>query len=390
VYQTPSGATAGPNVKWATRRCGTERSGGSLRGCRDACLARRQLAPLTLSLWCRYAAGGGTVGSMSPQTRHRRPRRGLLPLLAAFAIVLSVAACATDVLPAPSIAATDTASPAPASAETLTPSASSTSTPTPTPSPTQTLVPTPTIQDGPILVGAGVHHCPGTVKGGQTGGTGSQTSTNWSGYALVTSRSIITCVEAEWVQPTVRCHGTKQTSVSIWVGLGGFGQGRLVQIGTAIDCINGDSIDYSWHESLPKERREIDTPVSIKAGDRVWAQARWVGGSNYQLSLANLTDPDGFTIKSVNGGLRRTEAEWIAEAPSACTATRCRVLAMPNWGKVTFDHIGTTVNGVRTTLKATGSTRVRIRLATNGGTTRALVTHTATDGSSFVVTWRRA
>jgi len=327
---------------------------------------------------------------MSPQTRLRRPRRGLLPLLAAFAIVLSVAACATDVLPPPSVAATDTASAAPSSTATAGPTLSPASTPSPTPRPTPTPTFTPTIVDGPNVVGDGVKHCPGKVKAGQGGGTGSQTSTNWSGYAIVTSRSVITCVEAEWVQPKVKCHGTKQTSVSIWVGLGGFGQGRLVQIGTAIDCVNGTSIDYSWHESLPKERREIDTPVSVKAGDRVWAQARWVGGSNYQLSLANLTDPDGFTIKSVNGGLLRTEGEWIAEAPSACSSTRCRVLSMPDWGKVTFDHIGATVSGVRTTLKATGSTRVRIRLATSGGTTRAIVTHTASDGSSFVVTWRRA
>jgi hypothetical protein len=253
-----------------------------------------------------------------------------------------------------------------------------------------TPVPTPTIVDGPNLVGAGVKHCPGTVKKGQGGGTGSQTSTNWSGYAVVTASSIITCVEAEWVQPMVKCHGTKQTSVSIWVGLGGFGQGRLVQTGTAADCVQGASIDYSWHESLPKERHEIDTPVSVQPGDRIWAQVRWLSGSTYQLSIANLTDADGFTIKAVNGGLRRTEAEWVAEAPSSCTATRCRVLSMPNWGKVTFDHIWVTVAGVRTTLKATGSTRVRVRMTTNTGATRSIVTSTATDGSSFVVTWKRA
>ena len=140
----------------------------------------------------------------------------------------------------------------------------------------------------------------------------------------------MTCVEAEWVQPKVKCHGTKQTSVSIWVGLGGFDQGRLVQIGTAIDCVNGSSIDYSWHESLPKERREIDTPVSVTAGDRVWAQVRWISGSTYQLSLANLTDPDGFTIKSVNGGPppdrgrvdRRGAVEWLHRDAAGCC--RCR------------------------------------------------------------------
>jgi hypothetical protein len=327
---------------------------------------------------------------MSPQTRLRRPRRGIVPLLVAFALGASVAACATDVVPPPSVVATVADSPA--STSTAPPSASPTppATPRPTPKPTPTPEPTPTIVDGPNLVGAGVNHCPGTAKKGQGGATGSGSSQNWSGYVIVTARPVVTCVEAEWVQPTVKCRGTKQTSASIWVGLGGFNQTRLVQIGTAVDCIGGASIDYSWHESLPKEAHEIDTPVAVQAGDRIWAQVRWISGSTYQLSLANLTDADGFTHRSVNGGLRRTEAEWVAEAPSACTATKCRVLSMPNWGKVTFDHIWVTVAGVRTTLKATGSTRVRVRMATNGGTTRSIVTSTAPDGSSFVVTWRRA
>jgi hypothetical protein len=305
----------------------------------------------------------------------------------AFAFALAVAGCATDVVPPVSVepGRTDAATPTLTATPTPTPSPTPTRSPTPTATPT----PTPVIVDGPNLAGVGVKHCPGTVKKGQKGSTGSQSSTNWSGYAIVTARSIVTCVEAEWVQPTVKCHGTSHTSVSIWVGLGGFNQGRLEQIGTAIDCVGGSSLDYSWHESLPKERHEIDTPVSVDSGDRIWAQVRWVSGSTYQLSLANLTSADGFTVKDTNGALRRTEAEWIAEAPTSCAQT-CRVLKMPNWGKVTFDHIVATVAGVRTTLKANGATRVRIRLESITRATRAIVTSTASDGSSFVVTWRRA
>jgi hypothetical protein len=63
---------------------------------------------------------------------------------------------------------------------------------------------------------------------------------------------------------------------------------------------------------------------------------------------------------------------------------------MPDWGKVTFDHIWVTVAGVRTTLKATGTTRVKERMTTSTGATRSIVTSTASDGSSFIVTWKRA
>jgi hypothetical protein len=324
----------------------------------------------------------------------RRFFRGVGPLIAALGFAFAVAACASDVVPPPSTEPASTVAPAASTAPSVTASPTPTQSPAPSPTlsatPIVTPRPTPTVIDGPNIVGSNIGHCPGTVKKGQTGSTASQLSTNWSGYALVTSRSVVTCVEAEWVQPKVKCHGKSHTSVSIWVGLGGFNQGRLEQIGTAIDCIGGSAVDYSWHESLPRERHEVDTPVSVDPGDRVWAQVRWVGGSSYQLSLANLTTEDGFTVKDTSKGLRRTEAEWIAEAPSTGCSPTCKVLQMPDWGKVTFDHIAVTANGVHATLKSTGATRVRVRLETNSGTTRAVVTSTSSDGSAFVVSWRHA
>jgi Peptidase A4 family len=333
---------------------------------------------------------------MSPRSPARL-LRGVRPLAVVAALALALAACGSDVVPtAPVEPVPNASTPAPSTGPSESISSAVHQSPkpapsqTPRPTPTVTPRPTPAVVDGPNIVGPDIAHCPGKTKAGQTGTTGSETSTNWSGYAIVTSHSVVTCVEAEWVQPKVACHGKTHTSVSIWVGLGGFNQGRLEQIGTAIDCVGGSSIDYSWHESLPKERREVDTPVSVDPGDRIWAQVRWLSGSSYQLSLANLTTEDGFTVKDTSKGLRRTEAEWIAEAPATGCSPTCKILQMPNWGKVTFDHIGVTVNGVRATLKATGSTRVRIRLETNSGTTRAVVTKTGSDGGSFVVTWRHA
>jgi hypothetical protein len=254
--------------------------------------------------------------------------------------------------------------------------------PTPKPTPSASLA----LTDGPAL--AGVEPCPGTDATFSAGDLASDSSSNWSGYATTASKRVVTCVESEWVQPKVACHGSSTSSLSIWVGLGGFDQSSLEQIGTAADCVAGVPLEYSWHEGLPRQRHEIDSPVPISTGDRIWAQVRWIGGSSYQLSLANLTHPDGFTVKDTNKGLRRTEAEWIAEAPSRCSTT-CHVLPMPAFGKITFDHIAVTINGVRSTLMAAGFTRYRIRLL-KGTTVRALVTSTSVDGSSFVVTWRHA
>jgi hypothetical protein len=333
---------------------------------------------------------------MSAHPTHRRFLRGPAPLLAALVLALSAAGCATDLVPSIPAGPGDTVSPpstgplSPTSAPTPTPTPTRAPTPTPSPSPTVTPAPIQPVTDGPAIVGVGVAHCPGPVKKVKAGGTASSSSRNWSGYAITTAKSVVTCVEAEWIQPKVKCHGSGHTSVSIWVGLGGLNQGRLEQIGTASDCVGGSSLDYSWHESLPRELREIDTPVSVDTGDRIWAQVRWLSGSTYQLSLANVTTEDGFTVKDVNKGLRRTEAEWIAEAPSACDP-RCKVLLMPDWGKVTFDHIGATVAGLRTTLLAPQAIRVRLRITNNAGTTtRAVVTSTASNGSSFTVAWRHA
>ena len=323
---------------------------------------------------------------MSSHVRPRRLSRGAVALL--FALALAAAGCATNLAPTPPVAQTVTASASPSpTLPTPTPAASPTPTPSPTPRPTPSLPPP--VIDGPELVGAGVQHCPGTTGSAGQGSLGSESSSNWSGYAITTAQRLISCVESEWVQPKVKCHGGGRTSVSIWVGLGGFSQSALEQIGTAVDCVSGFPLDYSWHESLPRQRHEIEAPLSVQPGDRIWAQVRWMSGSTYQLSLANLTHTDGFTVRDTNKGLRRTEAVWIAEAPSACSP-KCSILSMPDWHKVTFDHIGVTVAGKLTTLKADGSTRVRVRLVARSGADRAVVTSTAPDGSSFVVTWRHA
>src|SRR4029077_15372765 len=130
--------------------------------------------------------------------------------------------------------------------------------------------------------------CPGKAPSGDSGPGRSESSTNWSGYAATASHATIGCVEASWIQPKIRCGSTRQ-AVSIWIGIGGFDQDGLEQIGTEADCEGGGVVVTRWHESLPSQHFEVPIHLTIRPGDRVRARVLVVTATVYQLSIANLT-----------------------------------------------------------------------------------------------------
>ena len=197
------------------------------------------------------------------------------------------------------------------------------------------------------------------------------------------------CVEATWVQPKVRCRGNAAQSVVYWVGLGGYGQRSLVQVGTESSCLHGTAVTAAWHESLPKEHFSIRTPTRIKVGDRIWAQVRWLGGSRYRLSLANLSNREHFSVKVTNSTVKRTSAEWIVEAPTGGCPSRCRTLRMPDFGTFKFSGAWATMTGRRVQVDASRFVAIIERMISVSGAVRAEVTSTAATGTSFSVRWRR-
>ena len=197
------------------------------------------------------------------------------------------------------------------------------------------------------------------------------------------------CVEATWVQPKAPCGGTTGRSSVYWVGIGGYGQRSLVQIGTESSCVRGTAVAAAWHESLPKERFSIRTQTAIRAGDRIWAQVRWLGGSRYRLSLANLSNRQHFSVRVTNGTVKRTSAEWIVEAPTGGCPNRCHTLKMPNFGTFRFQAAVATMGGVRWAVDASRFSPVVERMISSSGATRAEVTTTASTGTAFAIRWRR-
>ena len=319
---------------------------------------------------------------VASQTARVGPIAGVLA-----AIILIATGCDASVAPtappasAPPAIVTQRPSP--------TPSPRPTPTPRPTPRPTPTASPTPTpspTEAGPLGL---VSPCPGTAPTAHALGRAiNAQSRNWSGYVASGAQGF-SCVEATWVQPTVRCRGTTTQSAVYWLGLGGYGQRSLVQIGTESTCIRGEALAAAWHESLPREHFSIRTPLDISVGDRIWAQVRWLGGSGYRLSLVDLTTRKHFAIRVTNTTLKRTSAEWIVEAPAGGCPSQCRTLKMPDFKTFRFGAAWVSIGGVRRQVDSGRFTHVIEAMASSAGAIRAEVTSTSADGTSFAVRWRR-
>jgi hypothetical protein len=325
---------------------------------------------------------------MEPR-RSRRPGTLVAPaLVAALAIV--IAGC--DPFAGPTTGPTLTV---------VTPTPSPSPSPTPTPRPTPTVTPRPTATPTPTLplasagptgstIPAAIGPCPGRTATAASGPLDTASSTNWSGYAATLDSPKVGCVEATWVQPTVACSKSNHTAISLWVGIGGFDQDALVQVGSEIDCDNGHLSHFLWHESLPKERFEQRLELTVRAGDHLRARVRAVSSTRYEVAIANLTRHTSFRVVDTNTRLKATSGEWILEAPTGGCPDSCRILPMPNFHAFTFRDTWVSVAGVRQPLDGAGFSHVRVRMVTKGGTIRSQVTSTASDGSFFVVTWRRS
>lgn len=238
------------------------------------------------------------------------------------------------------------------------------------------------------LSSSNVPSCPGKPASHKTGPSRTATSSNWSGYVASASSAIFTCVEATWVQPSIKCTTTATRAVVYWVGLGGVNQKGLVQVGTDTSCIHGVAVARAWHESLPAERYMVSFVLEIRPGDRIHAQVRRVDASHYRLAVENLTSGGWLAASSTNTTLKRTSAEWIVEAPTIGCPSACKVAPMPNFGTFQFADVWATASGLRVPLDASGFSHVRTAMDSRTGRVRSAVSSTRSDGHGFAVRWR--
>ncbi|HEX9016344.1 MAG TPA: G1 family glutamic endopeptidase [Chloroflexota bacterium] len=168
------------------------------------------------------------------------------------------------------------------------------------------------------------------------------TSRNWSGYGVETNLSnpqsnVVTNVAGSWVVPNVTCT-SQSTYSSAWVGIDGYSDRTVEQIGTDQDCSGGSPRYYAWYEMYPK--MPVNGILAINAGDSISAGVQYTGGGKYVLTLVNNTSGKSFSTTQYMPNAQRSSAEWIMEAPWSGS-----ILTLANFGTINFSGASATING---------------------------------------------
>ena len=227
------------------------------------------------------------------------------------------------------------------------------------------------------------------------------TSSNWAGYALGASAPF-TNVSGAWIEPAATCTVGTPTFSAFWVGLGGSSptSQALEQVGTQANCSPNGRVTYGiWYELVPAAPVTIKLP--LKAGDAIAASVA-VSGKNVSIRITNVTRKKRTFAKRLvmtSPPPDLSSAEWVAEAPSACTsAGDCSVLPLANFGAVTFVVAKATAGGHTGAISDPSWSPTAISLLGGGPngprrfvppavTAHATPTPLTPDGSSFGVTW---
>jgi hypothetical protein len=230
------------------------------------------------------------------------------------------------------------------------------------------------------------------------------TSSNWAGYAVtpVDPATSYRTVSGTWVQPAATCSGGASAYAAFWVGLGGLDSTStgLEQIGTEADCDPAGNPTYgAWYELVPAAA--VDLPLAVRAGDTLSATVT-VKGHSVVLRIRNVTLGVQAVKKLRMASPDTSSAEWIAEAPSACTGSgRCSTLPLANFGSVAFSKATATASGHTGTVSdpawtanaielQEGESFFRYRFGPDTPLAGALPGELSADGSAFAIAWQQA
>lgn len=210
------------------------------------------------------------------------------------------------------------------------------------------------------------------------------TSTNWGGYASLTSLTApqagsVSFVGGRWEVTPVNATAVNAWSAS-WVGIDGYASGTVEQIGTESDWINGRPVYSAWYEMYPK--RSMRIPMTISPGDVMSASVQYNGKSGFTLTLINTTTGARFSITQKSNAAKRSSSEWILEPPWSGG-----VLPLADVGVVPFDSAQTIINGHLGAINDSRWTYDAITIVSSAGNTVAVPSGLSSAGSAFTMTW---
>jgi peptidase A4-like protein len=176
-------------------------------------------------------------------------------------------------------------------------------------------------------------------------GAAQETSENWSGYAATGSNGAYSSVASSWTQPSVVCSAGQNTYSAYWVGLDGYSDQTVEQIGTEANCVSGKAVYSAWYEMYPQNPYELGLSLPVAVGSTITASVQYNPGTtiktrfntrttkaSFTLTLSNTTTGRSFTTTvTARNQANRSSAEVIAEALYSNG-----ILPLSNFGTVNF------------------------------------------------------
>jgi hypothetical protein len=204
---------------------------------------------------------------------------------------------------------------------------------------------------------------------------------NWAGY--VDTGDTFTVASATWIVPQANCGFLETSSSATWIGIDGFNESTVEQIGTDSNCVLGQGEYWAWWEMYPGGPQAIGVPTVsyvVYAGDTMSARVVSTGAPGwYQLSIQDETEGWTYVTTQYAANALGMTAECMEEQPAAGG------LPFTNFGSVTFNQCRTTgSDGIATPIWDHPNQAVNM---TSGSTQKATVSPLSEDGTTFTVTW---
>jgi hypothetical protein len=205
----------------------------------------------------------------------------------------------------------------------------------------------------------------GAAAPAPAGGATSLPSANWSGYADVESGSNrVSSVSGEWVIPSVQCPGGaykyQDAATGQWVGIDGFSDFSVEQLGTLAWCFEGVEYYYVWYEMYPAGAVEMGPKACInnnvdcpEPGDHISASVTVTPAGFYTLSLIDFEHPaNSFSVTAACGPSTclDSSAEWIVERPATDGPSGFQILPLGDFSQAAFSNGMLTSGGKPTSI----------------------------------------
>jgi len=188
-------------------------------------------------------------------------------------------------------------------------------------------------------------------------------SYNWSGFATLPPGSTLSgpgttpvnSVTGSWTLPQVSCstgpYRDEDVIIAQWVGLDGFNDETVEQLGTGTECYEGVEYYYDWYEMFPNNTVQegptscindnIDCP---SPGDHITASVTSTlsdGTNDYTLSLTDANNPaQSFSATATCPATTcvNASAEWILERPAFYIPFGFQVVPQADYGQTAFSN----------------------------------------------------